>query len=261
MNNTLLVDIRDQIATLTFNRPAVKNAMDYDLMIALKSSTEAVSGDANVRAVVIRGAGGSFMAGGDITQFHAHMDTLPQLIVKEAREFHLAILALRRMGQPVLAVVEGACAGAGMSMMAACDLAIATDNAMFTLAYSNLGASPDGGSTYFLPRLVGYRKALELALMPDRFDAAAALNLGLVNWVVTPADLEARVSTIAKRLASGPTVAFAKTKMLMNQSLDMSLESQLEAEAQAFSDCARTNDIVEGINAFIGKRKPSFSGK
>ena len=261
MNNTLLVDIRDQIATLTFNRPAVKNAMDYDLMIALKSSTEAVSGDANVRAVVIRGAGGSFMAGGDITQFHAHMDTLPQLIVKEAREFHLAILALRRMGKPVLAVVEGACAGAGMSMMAACDLAIATDNAMFTLAYSNLGASPDGGSTYFLPRLVGYRKALELALMPDRFDAAAALNLGLVNWVVTPADLEARVSTIAKRLASGPTVAFAKTKMLMNQSLDMSLESQLEAEVQAFSDCARTNDIVEGINAFIGKRKPSFSGK
>ena len=261
MNNTLLVDIRDQIATLTFNRPAVKNAMDYDLMIALKSSTEAVSGDANVHAVVIRGAGGSFMAGGDITQFHAHMDTLPQLIVKEAREFHLAILALRRMGKPVLAVVEGACAGAGMSMMAACDLAIATDNAMFTLAYSNLGASPDGGSTYFLPRLVGYRKALELALMPDRFDAAAALNLGLVNWVVTPADLEARVSTIAKRLASGPTVAFAKTKMLMNQSLDMSLESQLEAEAQAFSDCARTNDIVEGINAFIGKRKPSFSGK
>ena len=261
MNNTLLVDIRDQIATLTFNRPAVKNAMDYGLMIALKSSTEAVSGDANVRAVVIRGAGGSFMAGGDITQFHAHMDTLPQLIVKEAREFHLAILALRRMGKPVLAVVEGACAGAGMSMMAACDLAIATDNAMFTLAYSNLGASPDGGSTYFLPRLVGYRKALELALMPDRFDAAAALNLGLVNWVVTPADLEARVSTIAKRLASGPTVAFAKTKMLMNQSLDMSLESQLEAEAQAFSDCARTNDIVEGINAFIGKRKPSFSGK
>ena len=261
MNNTLLVDIRDQIATLTFNRPAVKNAMDYDLMIALKTATEAVSDNSDVRAVVVRGAGGSFMAGGDITQFHAHMDTLPQLIVKEAREFHLAILALRRMGKPVLAVVEGACAGAGMSMMAACDLAIATDNAMFTLAYSNLGASPDGGSTYFLPRLVGYRKALELALMPDRFDAAAALNLGLVNWVVAHAELEARVSTIAKRLANGPTVAFAKTKKLMNQSLDMSLESQLEAEAQAFSDCARTNDIVEGINAFIGKRKPSFSGK
>ena len=163
----------------------------------------------------------------------------------------------RNIAQPLL----GVGAGAGMSMMAACDLAIATDNAMFTLAYSNLGASPDGGSTYFLPRLVGYRKALELALMPDRFDAAVALNLGLVNWVVKPAELEARVSAIAKRLANGPTVAFAKTKMLMNQSLDASLESQLEAEAQAFSDCARTNDLVEGINAFIGKRKPSFTGK
>ena len=261
MNNSLLVDIRDHIATLTFNRPQVRNAMDYDLMIALKTNTEAILDDANVRAVVIRGAGGAFMAGGDISQFHENINDLPALITKEAREFHYSILALRRMAKPVLAVVEGPCAGAGMSMMAACDLAIASDDAMFTLAYSNLGASPDGGSSYFLPRLLGYRKALELALLPDRFDAATALNIGLVNWVVPAAELDARVATIAKRLASGPTIAFAKTKALMNQSLDLSIEAQLEAEVQAFADCARTSDLREGVMAFVEKRKPNFSGK
>lgn len=261
MNNTLLVDIRDHIATLTFNRPQVRNAMDYDLMIALKANTEAILGDDNVRAVIVRGAGGAFMAGGDISQFHESIDALPALITKEAREFHYSILALRRMAKPVLAVVEGPCAGAGMSMMAACDLAIASEDAMFTLAYSNLGASPDGGSSYFLPRILGTRKALELAFLPDRFDAPTALNLGLVNWVVPKGELETRVATIAKRLANGPTVALAKTKALMNQSLDMSIEAQLEAEVQAFADCARTDDIREGVMAFVEKRKPSFTGK
>jgi 2-(1,2-epoxy-1,2-dihydrophenyl)acetyl-CoA isomerase len=261
MNNTLLVDIRDHIATLTFNRPQVRNAMDYDLMIALKANTEAILDDDNVRAVIVRGARGAFMAGGDISQFHESIDSLPALITKEAREFHYSILALRRMAKPVLAVVEGPCAGAGISMMAACDLAIASEDAMFTLAYSNLGASPDGGSSYFLPRILGTRKALELAFLPDRFDAATALNLGLVNWVVPKGELEARVATVAKRLANGPTVAFAKTKALMNQSLDMSIEAQLEAEVQAFADCARTDDIREGVMAFVEKRKPSFTGK
>lgn len=261
MNNTLLVDIRDQIATLTFNRPQVRNAMDYDLMIALRVNSEAILDNDDVRAVIIRGAAGAFMAGGDISQFHESIDALPALITKEAREFHYTILALRRMAKPVLAVVEGPCAGAGMSIMAACDLAIATNDAVFTLAYSNLGASPDGGASYFLPRLLGYRKALELALLPDRFDAATALNLGLVNWVVPAAELEARVATLAKRLANGPTVAFAKTKALMNQSLDMSIEAQLEAEVHAFADCARTSDIREGVMAFVEKRNPNFTGK
>ncbi len=261
MNNTLLVDISDHIATLTFNRPQVRNAMDYNLMMALKANTEAILENDDVRAVIIRGAGGAFMAGGDISQFRQNIDSLPQLITKEAREFHYSILALRRMAKPVLAVIEGPCAGAGMSMMAACDLAIASDNAIFTLAYSNLGASPDGGSSYFLPRLVGYRKALELAMLPDRFDAATALNLGLVNWVVPQAELASHVLATAKRLANGPTFAFAKTKWLMNQSLDMSLESQLEAEVHAFADCARSSDIREGVMAFVEKRKPNFTGK
>ena len=132
---------------------------------------------------------------------------------------------------------------------------------MFTLAYSNLGASPDGGSSYFLPRILGTRKALELAFLPDRFDAATALSIGLVNWVVPAAELDARVASIAKRLASGPTLAFAKTKALMNQSHDMSIEAQLEAEVLSFAECARGPDLREGVMAFVEKRKPNFGGK
>jgi 2-(1,2-epoxy-1,2-dihydrophenyl)acetyl-CoA isomerase len=261
MTDAVLLEISEGIATLTMNRPQVMNAMDLSMMSGLKDASERLARNDAVRAVVVRGAGGNFLAGGDVSVFHQHLHELPQLIVTEAREFHYTILALRRMEKPVLAVVEGACAGAGMSMMAAADLAIAADNAKFTLAYSNLGASPDGGSSYFLPRLVGYRKALELAMLPDRFDAATALDLGLVNWVVPSAELQDRANAIAKRLAQGPTFAFGKTKMLMNQSLEASLESQLEAEAQAFARCAETADTREGVTAFVEKRKPQFTGK
>jgi 2-(1,2-epoxy-1,2-dihydrophenyl)acetyl-CoA isomerase len=261
MSDAVLVNVAEQIATITFNRPAVMNAMNLELILTLKDTTEALARDVNVRAVVVRGAGGNFMAGGDVSVFHKHLDELPALIVKEAREFHYSILNMRRMPKPVLAVVEGACAGAGVSFMAAADLAIAADNAKFTLAYSKLGASPDGGASYFLPRVVGQRRALQLAMLPDVFDANTAFDLGLVNWVVPAAELNERAQAIAKRLADGPTIAFAKTKMLINQSLDMSLESQLEAEAQTFAECARTADIREGVTAFVEKRKPKFSGR
>ncbi len=260
MTDSAFLTVEGAIATLTLNRPQVMNAMDLPMMSAMKAATERVSEDAAIRVLVLRGAGGNFLAGGDVSVFHRHLDELPQLIVKEAREFHYSILAIRRMAKPVLAVVEGACAGAGLSLMAAADLALCADNAKFTLAYSNLGVSPDGGSTYFLPRLLGHRKALELALMPDRFDSATALAMGLVNWVVPLAALNERADAIATRLASGPTIAFARTKALMNQSLDASLEGQLEAEAQNFAECARTADTREGISAFVEKRKPRFTG-
>ena len=260
MSDAVVLEVQDQIATLTFNRPALMNAMDLDMIVSLKTATEAVAEDARVRLLVLRGAGGNFLAGGDVSVFYQHLEALPALIVKEAREFHFTILALRSMPKPVLAVVEGACAGAGMSMLAAADLAICADTAKFTLAYSNLGASPDGGSSYFLPRLLGYRKALQLAFLPDRFDAHTALELGLVNWAVGAAELEQRSGAIMQRLAAGPTIAFAKTKALMNRAFDASLESQLEAEAQSFAECARTADLRAGVRAFVEKRKPTFSG-
>jgi len=182
------------------------------------------------------------------------------LIVHWGREMHFAFLALRRMGKPVLASVHGAVAGAGFSLMCAADLAIAAADTRFTLAYANIGANPDGGSTHFLPRLIGYRKAMELALLPERFDAETARSLGLVNWVVAGDKLAEETAKIAQRLAAGPTKAYAEAKRLMNQSLATSIETQMEEELFAFSRCARTADLKEGVTAFMEKRMPVFKG-
>jgi 2-(1,2-epoxy-1,2-dihydrophenyl)acetyl-CoA isomerase len=164
------------------------------------------------------------------------------------------------MEKPVLAAVHGAVAGAGMSLMFAADLALAAADTRFTLAYANIGASPDGGSTYFLPRLVGYKKAMELALLPDRFDAQTAHSLGLVNWVVPPEQFAQESARIARRLAAGPTRAYAEAKRLFHQSAAASMESQMEEELRAFARCARTADLKEGVSAFVEKRPPTFVG-
>jgi 2-(1,2-epoxy-1,2-dihydrophenyl)acetyl-CoA isomerase len=261
MPDNLLYSIKDRVATITFNRPQVLNAINSDTMIALRDLTLTIKDDADVRAVLLRGAGNAFMAGGDVSEFHTKIADMPKLIVHFTREYHAAILNLRQMGKPVVACVHGVAAGAGMGLVCAADLAIAADNTVFTLAYSNIGAIPDGGTTYCLPRLVGYHRAMQLALLPDRFDAKTALELGIVNWIAPPEQLEARTHEIMTRLANGPAVAFAQTKHLMNQSINNTLAEQLEAESQAFAIAARSPDFVEGVAAFTEKRKPRFSGK
>jgi 2-(1,2-epoxy-1,2-dihydrophenyl)acetyl-CoA isomerase len=259
MSDVVKLSVAGGIATIVLNRPHVMNAMDGEMMQQLRPVTEAVEKDASVRAVVLRGEGAAFMAGGDVAVFHQHLAELPELIVTWGREMHAAFLALRRMGKPVLASVHGAVAGAGFSLMCAADLAIAAADTRFTLAYANIGASPDGGSTYFLPRLVGYKKAMEMIMLPDRFDAQTAQLLGLVNWVVPNEKLAEETARIAQRLAAGPTRAFAEAKRLVNQSLDP-LDTQMEQELQAFSRCARGGDLKEGVTAFVEKRKPVFKG-
>jgi 2-(1,2-epoxy-1,2-dihydrophenyl)acetyl-CoA isomerase len=260
MSQAVRLSVEGDIATIALNRPQVMNAMDGDMMQQLRPIAEAVEKDASIRAVVLRGEGAAFMAGGDIAVFHQHLADLPELIVAWGREMHAAFLALRRMGKPVLASVHGAVAGAGFSLMCAADLAIATVDTRFTLAYANIGASPDGGSTYFLPRLVGYKKTMELIMLPDRFDAETARLHGLVNWVVPNDRLAAETARIAQRLAAGPTRAYAEAKRLVNQSLDL-LGAQMEQELQAFSRCARGADFREGVTAFVEKRKPVFTGE
>jgi 2-(1,2-epoxy-1,2-dihydrophenyl)acetyl-CoA isomerase len=174
------------------------------------------------------------------------------------QEVHALIISLRRMPKPVIASVSGAAAGFGMSLMMACDLVIAADNAYFTLAYTLIGASPDGGSTFALPRIVGAKKAMEIALLGERFDAAAAERLGLVNRVVPATSLEAETMKLAARLAAGPTTVYGRTKALLNGSLNASLESQLQREAEAFAQSAAEPDFAEGIRAFIERRKPQW---
>jgi 2-(1,2-epoxy-1,2-dihydrophenyl)acetyl-CoA isomerase len=261
MSQSILLSLEGSVATLTFNRPQVFNAMDPEMMIQFRAAAERIEKDADVRALVLRGEGNAFVSGGDVALFHQHIDELPEAIVRWGRDMHSAILAVRRMAKPVLASVQGACAGAGFSILCAADLAVAADNARFSLAYANIGASPDGGSTHFLPRLLGYKKTMELTLLPELFGAETARDLGLVNWVVPVDQLPQETARIGRRLANGPTVAHGEAKRLIDHSLERSIETQMEEELSAFARCARTRDLAEGVAAFVEKRKPVFSGE
>src|SRR4051812_31548679 len=234
------------VATLTLNRPRALNALDRDLTLALVERVLAAEHDPAVRCLVLRG-GEHFMAGGDLKWVSTLVEgrsSAENRVQFEAliHEGHNVILSLRRMPKPVIASVRGAAAGFGMSLMMACDLAIAADSAYFTLAYTSIGVSPDGGSTFALPRTVGRKKAMEIALLGERFDAATAERLGLVNRVVPAAALDEETSKLAARIASGPTAAYARTKVLLNASLEHSLETQLQREAEAFAQCASEPD-------------------
>lgn len=260
MNQRVLLTIDGGVATLSLNRPDVMNAMDGEMMIQLRAASELVARDPAIRVVVLRGEGPAFCAGGDVALFSQRLDDLPQLVLQMGREFHFALWALRRAPKPVLGVVHGTVAGAGFSLLCATDLAIAADDTRFTLAYTNIGTSPDGGSSHFLPRLVGYKRAMQLTLLPDMFDAATARDFGLVNWTVPAASLPDEAARIAGRLAKGPTVAYGEAKGLMNASLGRSMEAQMEEELFAFGRCATTSDLREGVTAFVEKRKPAFRG-
>ncbi|MEQ9124414.1 MAG: enoyl-CoA hydratase-related protein, partial [Alphaproteobacteria bacterium] len=161
----------------------------------------------------------------------------------------------------VIASVQGAAAGFGLSLVAATDLAIAADDAVFTLAYCHIGASPDGGASYFLGRTLGMKQQMELAFLGDRFGAEKAKELGIVNWVVPKADLAAETAKLARRLAHGPTRAYANAKALFNQSNHLTMESQLQMEAERIADSMSTDDHAEGVSAFLEKRKPNFVGR
>jgi 2-(1,2-epoxy-1,2-dihydrophenyl)acetyl-CoA isomerase len=261
MSDSVIYSVADGVATILLNRPAVMNALDAAMIVQLRAACERAEHDAAARAVVLRGAGPAFLAGGDVSFFHANLARMPELARQGGAELHHAILALRRAPKPVLASVHGTVAGAGVSVMAAADLAVAAEGTKFTLAYSRIGASPDGGATWFLPRLVGSRKALELMLLSDAVDARDALRVGLVNWVVGAERLAAETEAMARRLAQGATRAFAETKKLVNESQDQTLAAQLGAEVEAFARCAATRDFAEGVTAFVEKRKPLFNGE
>jgi len=265
MSQDIITGVAGNVATITLNRPEVRNALSEGMRTGLHEFLTKAEHDDTIRAIVVRGAGEHFMAGGDVKSFGklAKMTPDERRVMFENRIHHLhpTIFMMQRMRKPIIASVQGAAAGFGLSLAMACDLVIAADTAFFTLAYINIGTSPDGSGTYFLPRLVGLKKAMEIALLGDRFDAATAKDVGIVNYVVPAASLEAETAKLAGRLAHGPTRAIGNTKLLLNASLGQSLESQLSAEASAFADCAASADWAEGVTAFGEKRKPRFQGK
>lgn len=258
-------EVIDGVAWATLNRPRTLNAFSDEMRDDFIAFLTRIEHDPAVRAVVIRGSGDHFMAGGDVKSFTQHMsqDAATRRAHFEAtcHAMHPIVFRLRRMEKPVLASVRGACAGLGFSLVLASDLAIASDSAFFTTAYVKLGTSPDGGTTYFLPRTVGMKRAMELALLSERLEAAEAERLGVINRVVPDADLVEETAKLAAKLAKGATQAIGRTKQLLTQSLSRDLEAQLQAEGVSFGTCAATADMVEGVNAFLAKRPPVFNNR
>jgi 2-(1,2-epoxy-1,2-dihydrophenyl)acetyl-CoA isomerase len=263
MTSPLLVERNGAVATLTLNRPDALNTLDFPLMDALIVAAADVAADDTLRAVVIRGAGRHFMAGGDLRTFAGELAKPPDRRDADFRRvigrLHSAIENFHRMPHPVIGQVHGAVAGFGLSLMNACDLVVASDDAYFASAYRNIALTPDGGGSWSLPRIVGMRRAMEIMLLGERFDARRALELGLVNRVVPAAELERAVAAVVAALVTGPVMAIRNAKRLMRESLSRSLSEQLDAEAVSFGACSATGDFAEGITAFLEKRPAMFA--
>ena len=257
----LIVEADGPIATLTLNRPKALNALDIPMAEALESAVLALQQKPDLRVIVLKGAGRGFMAGGDLSVIQRGLTEGPQVVDAIMLPLHRTLARLAEMPQPVIASLHGPVAGAGMSVALAADLAIAADDAKFTLAYTRVGTSPDGSASWHLPRLVGLRKALEIALLADTIDAQEALRLNLINQVVPTADLATATQALAQRLATGPTQAYGRIKRLLRESADRDLPSQMNAEREAFHQSMRTRDFEIGINSFLTKTRPAFCGE
>lgn len=266
MAATVMLDVAEGVATLSFNRPASLNALSLEMMQDLARAVAELRARKEVAVVVLTGAGEHFMAGGDVNDFAGQLGLsaparLASFKAMVEQYINVTVTALQALPQPVVGRVRGACAGFGMSLVLGCDLVVCADDAKFTTAYAALGLPGDGAVSYFLPRLVGSRKALELMLLAERFDAAEALRLGLVNRVVPAAHLDAEVAGLVARLKAGPRQAHCEIKRLLQASFDTRLESQLQSEAEAFARCAASPDFAEGVRAFLEKRPPEFGGR
>lgn len=259
-HDVVLLEVTDAIARIRFNRPAALNAIDEAVAQGFHSACEAVSRRRDVRVIVLSGEGRAFMAGGDVRRMHDARAHAPSLVGELLDLINPALLLLAELPVPVLASLHGAVAGAGIGIALAADLAIAADDTQFNLAYSRIGATPDVGTTWMLPRVIGLRRALEMALLSETCDAAEALRLGLINRVVPRDALETGTEALARQLASGPTLAYGRAKRLLRTSGDVTLRQQLDAERTAFIESAGTGDFQEGVSAFVEKRAPRFSG-
>ena len=258
---TLELDIQDGVATLLLSREKAANALDLQMCQDLEAAALTCQEDSTVRAVVIGAKGKMFCAGGDLGAFKGAAEGAPRLLKEMTLHLHAAISMFARLDAPVIGAVNGAAAGAGFSLVAATDLAIAAESAKFTMAYTGAGLTPDGSSTYFLPRLIGTRRTLELMLTNRRLSAQEALDWGIVNQVVPDAEVMDTALGLARKLAAGPTGAFGVTKRLLLSSGSESLETQMELEGRAISASAGTPNGQEGIAAFLEKRKPAFGGR
>ncbi len=258
---TVQFERKDGVAWIRMNRPKELNAFNLTMGRELCSAANHCGAEKSIRAVVLTGTGRAFCAGGDVQEMHRHLQDKGRadLFLRElTMALHAFVAEIARMRKPVIAAVNGTAAGAGMSMSLACDLALAVEGSRFVLAYTNVGLVPDGGSSYFLPRLVGLRKAMEIAYFNEPIGSEEALRLGLVSRVFPVGTFEEEVSRAAQRLASGPTATYGRARNLMRLGLLESLESQMENERQGIVQSSLAGEFREGVTAFVGKRRPDF---
>jgi 2-(1,2-epoxy-1,2-dihydrophenyl)acetyl-CoA isomerase len=253
----------EAVLEIVLNRPEMLNAANRELIGELAAATAEAAEDRAARVVLLRGAGSHFCAGGDITMFCELIELSPadrhEALYRIVDTLHPLLIRMRHMPKPVVAAVQGAAAGFGLSLVVAADLALAAEDAIFASGYIHLGTSPDGGLTAMLTRVVGFKHAAELMLLGDRFDAPRALQLGLVNRLVPPSSLEADAMALATRLANGPAHAYGRTKALLQATLGDAFDAQLRRETESFAACAATEEFAEGVRAFLEKRRPNFS--
>ncbi|MHA4854376.1 enoyl-CoA hydratase/isomerase family protein [Rhodococcus sp. MSC1_016] len=252
------LEVEASVATIWLNRPHAANSIDLEMVRELRRIVYDIGARADIRVVVLRGRGRQFCAGGDMSMFLSQLETVGRYIRDVIADFHATILAFRDLPQPVVAVVHGAVAGGGLSLALACDFVIAGEGAKFATAYRKIGASPDGGMSLLLSRILGPRKALELMLVGETFMASEARSLGLVNRVVADAALDAEATSFCGVLARNSRASNACVKRLVNAAPTASFEEQLSREMEGFCALAAGADFSEGVTAFVARRTPNF---
>jgi 2-(1,2-epoxy-1,2-dihydrophenyl)acetyl-CoA isomerase len=259
--STILFEVNNNVARITMNRPEAANALNAEMAKDMMHAALRCSEDPAIRAVILTGAGRLFSGGGDLKSFAAQGDNMPYHLKEVTTYLHAAVSRFTRMDAPIIAAVNGTAGGAGMSLCCFCDLVLAAESAKFTMAYTRVGLTPDGSSTYFLPRIVGLKRALELTLTNRLLTAQEALEWGIVTKVVPDANLQAEADALAAQLATAATGALGSAKRLLHSGWSETLETQMELETQSIAARAQTADGREGIAAFIEKRAAKFAGK
>jgi len=256
---TLTFETKEKIAYVTLNRPERLNSFDMKLGEELYEVLHDVSKKKEVIAVVIRGTGKGFCGGGDVKEMHNAKDK-PKFLRELTKNIHRCVLEIRQMEKPVIAAVNGAAFGAGLSLALACDIIIASKDSKMNTAFITIGLAP-GCGTQFVTDLVGYHKACELLLTAKTFTAEDAYNMGIVNMVVDSEKLDDVVESYVSKFRELPPIAVGKAKMLINKSLENNMIDHLELESKTASLSAGTEDFKEGVTAFVEKRKPVFKGR